>query len=107
MPLKWTVQDSAKLYAIDEWGDGYFGTNAKGRIVAMPTRDESITIDLYEAVLRLKKLGVQTPVTLRFPKYWREESKRSTGLLKRLLLNLITMAITTVSIQSKRIKSKK
>ncbi|GDX12303.1 biosynthetic arginine decarboxylase [Acidobacteriota bacterium] len=85
MPLKWTVQDSAKLYAIDEWGDGYFGTNAKGRIVAMPTRDESITIDLYEAVLRLKKLGVQTPVTLRFPQILEGRIKEIDGAFEKAI----------------------
>ncbi|MFM8431045.1 MAG: arginine decarboxylase, partial [Holophagaceae bacterium] len=85
MPLKWTVQDAAKLYAIDEWGDGYFGVNAKGRIVAMPTRDESITIDLYEAILRLKKLGVQTPVTLRFPQILEGRIKEICGAFKKAI----------------------
>lgn len=67
MPLKWTVQDSAKLYAIEEWGGGYFSTNAKGHIVATPTMDPNISIDIYDVIQRLQKLNVRTPITIRFP----------------------------------------
>jgi arginine decarboxylase len=68
MPMKhWTVQDAATLYGIREWGSGYFGINAKGHLEITPTKDESLSCDVYEIVQHLKKKGIRTPVNLRFP----------------------------------------
>ena len=68
MPMKhWTVQDAASLYGIREWGNGYFGINAKGHLEITPTKDESLSCDVYEIVQHLKKKGIRTPVNLRFP----------------------------------------
>ena len=68
MPMKhWTVQDAATLYGIREWGSGYFGINAKGHLEITPTKDESLSCDVYEIIQYLKKKGIRTPVNLRFP----------------------------------------
>ncbi len=68
MPMKhWTVQDAASLYGIREWGNGYFGINAKGHLEITPTKDDSLSCDVYEIVQHLKKKGIRTPVNLRFP----------------------------------------
>lgn len=68
MPMKhWTVQDAATLYGVKEWGNGYFGINAKGHLEITPTKDESLSCDVYEIVQHLKKKGIRTPVNLRFP----------------------------------------
>ena len=29
----WTIEDSAELYGIREWGHGYFDVSAKGEVV--------------------------------------------------------------------------
>ncbi|MFN8010238.1 MAG: hypothetical protein U0P81_02425 [Holophagaceae bacterium] len=63
----WSVQDAATLYGIKEWGNGYFGINSKGHLEVRPTQDENLVADVFEMVQYLRKKGVQTPLTLRFP----------------------------------------
>jgi len=68
MPMKhWTVQDAATTYGIKEWGNGYFGINGKGHLEVTPTRDENLCADVFEIVQHLRKKGIRTPLTLRFP----------------------------------------
>ncbi len=63
---QWTADDSAKLYAIADWGKGYVGVNAEGHVSVMPTKDPGRQIDLYEVVSGLKERGIHAPVLLRF-----------------------------------------
>ncbi|MBK8725108.1 MAG: biosynthetic arginine decarboxylase [Holophagaceae bacterium] len=63
----WSVQDAATLYGVKEWGNGYFGINSKGHLEVRPTQDENLVADVFEMVQFLRKKGVQTPLTLRFP----------------------------------------
>jgi arginine decarboxylase len=63
----WSIQDAATLYGIKEWGNGYFGINSKGHLEVRPTQDENLVADVFEMVQYLRKKGVQTPLTLRFP----------------------------------------
>jgi len=65
-PKPWTVADSAKLYSVREWGQGYFGTNAKGHVVVHPTQDPTKSIDLKQLVDDLRGRDVQVPVLIRF-----------------------------------------
>ena len=68
MPMKhWTVQDATSLYGVKEWGNGYFGINAKGHLEITPTQDDTLSCDVYEIVQSLKKKGLRTPLNLRFP----------------------------------------
>lgn len=62
-----TIADAATLYGVKEWGYGYFGINSKGHLEVYPTQNENLGVDLYEAVQYLKKKGVPTPLTIRFP----------------------------------------
>ncbi|HJW08978.1 MAG TPA: biosynthetic arginine decarboxylase [Holophagaceae bacterium] len=63
----WSIQDAATLYGVKEWGNGYFGINSKGHLEVAPTQDENLVADVYEIVMALRKKGVHTPLTLRFP----------------------------------------
>jgi arginine decarboxylase len=68
MPLKhWSIQDAATLYGVKEWGNGYFGINSKGHLEVAPTQDENLVADVHEIVTALRRKGVNTPLTLRFP----------------------------------------
>ena len=62
----WTIADSAELYGLEQWGNGYFAANDKGHVVVRPERDESREIDLYEVVNGLAERGLHTPLLLRF-----------------------------------------
>ena len=34
----WSVQDSAEIYNIRNWGKGYFGINEEGNVSVFPTK---------------------------------------------------------------------
>jgi len=68
MPMKhWSVQDASTLYGVREWGNGYFGINSKGHLEVAPTQDENLVADVHEIVQHLRRKGIRTPLTLRFP----------------------------------------
>jgi len=62
-----TIQDSVAMYGVKEWGNGFFGINSKGHLEVYPTQNESLSCDLFEVIQHLKKKGIPTPITLRFP----------------------------------------
>src|SRR5688572_11839360 len=64
---RWTSEDGAALYALSDWGNGYFRASEKGRLLITPDRTPDRAIDLYELVEGLGQRGVTTPVLLRFP----------------------------------------
>ena len=51
----WTEQDSARLYGIQNWGQGYFSVNDEGHVVVHPNADASQNIDLKKLVDELDK----------------------------------------------------
>jgi arginine decarboxylase len=61
------IQESRQLYGIENWGGGYFSINDEGRVVAHPTLDEHISVDLPALINKLNSLQIETPVILRFP----------------------------------------
>ncbi len=62
----WSVEDSAKLFGIHNWGSGYFTVNQAGHLVVMPERDPKRQIDLCEVVEGLREREISTPVIIRF-----------------------------------------
>src|SRR5678815_46081 len=63
---QWTVADSAKLYGIHNWGQGYFSVNDEGHVTVQPTCDPAKRIDLKHLVDELRGRDIQLPVLLRF-----------------------------------------
>jgi arginine decarboxylase len=63
---QWTVADSARLYGIHNWGQGYFSVNDDGNVTVQPTQDPTKTIDLKKLVDELRGRDIQLPVLLRF-----------------------------------------
>ncbi|MDX2177757.1 MAG: biosynthetic arginine decarboxylase [Candidatus Sumerlaeia bacterium] len=62
---KWTLQDSADLYRINNWGAGFFRINEQGNVAVHPFRDER-RIDLKELVDQIQARGIHVPILLRF-----------------------------------------
>jgi arginine decarboxylase len=63
----WTVEDSADLYGIREWGHGYFDLNGKGEVV-VNLKDGAKTkpVSLVQIARDVRERGTQLPVLLRF-----------------------------------------
>ena len=62
----WTIQDSAEIYNIRNWGKGYFGINADGNVAVFPDKKDHRAIDLKHLVDDLILRGISLPVLLRF-----------------------------------------
>ncbi len=63
---RWTADESAKLYGVNDWGKGFVTLTPDGHIAVMPTKDPAKQVDLYEVIEGLKERGIHTPVLLRF-----------------------------------------
>lgn len=64
----WTTQDSAQLYGIEAWGNGYFRLNGEGNVEVNPTGKENApSIDLFELTQDLMDRGIRAPIMIRFP----------------------------------------
>jgi arginine decarboxylase len=62
----WSVQDSAEMYNIRNWGKGYFGINPDGNVSVFPDKQEARAIDLKKLVDELIMRGINLPVLVRF-----------------------------------------
>src|SRR5688500_2429434 len=62
----WSSKDSANLYGIERWGQGYFSVNDLGHVVVHPTQDPSRSIDLKKLVDECRERDIHLPLLLRF-----------------------------------------
>ncbi|MCB9846612.1 MAG: biosynthetic arginine decarboxylase [Phycisphaeraceae bacterium] len=60
----WSVRDSADLYRVEAWANGYFRINQRGHVAATPA--QGIEIDLHDVVTGLRERAIHAPVLLRF-----------------------------------------
>ncbi|MBK1719061.1 biosynthetic arginine decarboxylase [Thiocystis violacea] len=60
------VQRCKDIYAIDRWGEGYFGINAAGHLYARPDPDGPTEIDLALLATQIESEGLSLPVLVRF-----------------------------------------
>ena len=64
---RWTVENSADLYSIRNWGLSFFDINEKGEVVVRPEGNGSTTtVSMVDIVEGLKARGINMPVLLRF-----------------------------------------
>jgi len=61
---KWSYKDSAELYQVTGWGNGFFDVNEEGNIVAIP--DGEHRIDLKKLCDELAERELYAPILLRF-----------------------------------------
>ena len=62
----WTVADSAELYGLEAWGQGFFAATPRGTLAVRPTCEETREVDLLEIIKGLDQRGITAPVLLRF-----------------------------------------
>jgi arginine decarboxylase len=67
-PRPWTIEDSARLYGIRNWGQGYFSINDEGHVAVHPnpSAEPRQSIDLKKLVDELRERDIQLPVLIRF-----------------------------------------
>ena len=64
----WTVDDSANLYAVNQWSNGYFSVSAKGeaQVNLHDTEGRKVPVSMPDILSGLGERGIPTPVLLRF-----------------------------------------
>ncbi|MFZ4402743.1 MAG: biosynthetic arginine decarboxylase [Pseudobdellovibrionaceae bacterium] len=63
----WSPEQSADVYAINNWGNSYFHINKDGNVAVSPTGPSGLSVDLYELTQDLLERGIRVPITIRFP----------------------------------------
>ena len=63
---RWSINDSAKTYNLDNWGDDLFSINKQGHICVHPSSNSKQSIDLRVLVDDLIKRKIKPPILLRF-----------------------------------------
>lgn len=63
----WSVEKSASMYGINNWGNGYFRINSLGNICVQPHGPTGNSLDLYELTQDLLDRGIRVPIMIRFP----------------------------------------
>src|SRR5207248_1020630 len=72
----WSIAESAKLYGIQSWGQGYFSINGEGNVATHPTQDPHLSIDLKKLVDELRGRDIGLPILVRFTDILRHRVKR-------------------------------
>ena len=64
----WTAADSAELYCIDAWSNGYFGVSRNGEVTVnlVDTDGEKRPVSLHTIMKGLAERGTDAPVLLRY-----------------------------------------
>lgn len=64
----WSVEDSAKLYGVRDWGAGYFDLNDKGEVVVkapISGQSERVHVAIPEVIEGMRERGLDMPAILR------------------------------------------
>ncbi len=62
----WSVNDSANLYGIKDWGHGYFDLSSKGEVVVrVEFEEKKVDVSLMEIIEGMNARGMEMPVLLR------------------------------------------
>ena len=73
----WNIDDSANLYGIKRWGEGFFSIDANGDLCVMPQRDEvGPKISIAEIVKEMKDANIAYPCVIRFHDILRSRVKQ-------------------------------
>ncbi len=85
LPRRWTIQDAADLYGINNWGAGYFGVNDRGDVVVHPDGPSGPSVNLKELVDELQRRGIGLPLLLRFNEILRSRIVELNEAFKRAI----------------------
>ncbi len=62
----WSVEDSLRLYSVENWGLQYFGVNPQGNLTVKPRQGQTPNIDMKQVVDDIVARGIKLPVLIRF-----------------------------------------
>jgi len=65
MPTNWSIKDALNIYNINKWSEGYFNVSELGDLTVCPSNLPQVS--LAKIIQQVERLGVQTPILLRFP----------------------------------------
>ncbi len=83
---RWTTDDSARLYGLQDWSQGYFGVSEQGNVLVLPDRSaQGRKIDLRELVEGLRERGLSTPVLIRFTDILRHRLHELAGAFQKAM----------------------
>ena len=82
MTESWTIEDSKRLYRIQEWGDPYFSVNERGNVVVFSQGKPKVSLDLFDLVDSLKEHNINTPLIIRFPEILADRIERLNNCFK-------------------------
>jgi len=63
---RWTPEDSAELFQVGAWGQGYFDISSDGQVVVRPHATADTEIDLLDVVEGLRDRDLTAPLLIRF-----------------------------------------
>jgi arginine decarboxylase len=72
----WSIEQSKQLYAIQQWGNGYFSINDQGHVCVKPQADRATEIDLFDIAQALRDKGLNFPVLVRFTDILRDRIRQ-------------------------------
>lgn len=61
------IDEAKERYGINEWGAGYFSIDKEGQVDCCPNGDNSARVALPAIIEKAQKLGLATPMIIRFP----------------------------------------
>ncbi|NQZ31550.1 MAG: biosynthetic arginine decarboxylase [Oceanospirillaceae bacterium] len=63
---KWSVADSENLYAVNQWGAGYFNISERGEVQVVVQNDQqNNSVSLLDIINGMKERGLEMPTILR------------------------------------------
>ncbi len=66
------TEDSARLYNLDAWAQGFFAVRPDGRLAVTPASGEPVALDAI--IQQARAQGLKTPLLLRFPHILRQRA---------------------------------
>jgi arginine decarboxylase len=60
------IHPVTQTYAINRWGEGYFGINPEGNLTVRPDRQGPVEVDLHRLAYEVREANLAWPVLVRF-----------------------------------------
>ena len=79
----WSTEQSAEMYGIRDWGNGYFDVSSKGEVVInLKDGTKTKAVSLPDIVGGMRERGMQLPVLLRFGDLLRHQPQEDLAFLR-------------------------
>jgi len=83
--MNWHTSDSAALYQVEGWSQGYFRVGSGGDLLVDPLQSGTQGVSLHEVVVGLADRGFDAPVILRFPDVLRHRLRHLAGAFQEAI----------------------